>query len=53
MILPTYGMIATTTSNHDGETTHEGLAIGRWDVVDCRSGEILQRLSEQRGNPKF
>ena len=53
MIPPTYGMIATTTLDHDGETTHEGLGIGHWDVVDCRSGERLQRLSEQRGKPKF
>ena len=41
MILPTYGVIATTTFDHDGETTHEGLEIGRWDVAGCRSGERL------------
>ena len=53
MILPTYVVIATMTSDHDGGTTHEGLGIGHWDIVDCRSGERLQRLSEQRGNLKI
>ena len=53
MIPPTYGVIATIASDHDGEKAHEGLGTGRWDVTDCRSGERLQRLSEQRGNPKF
>ena len=41
MILPTYGMIAATTSSHGDETTREGLEIGRRDVIDCRSGERL------------
>ena len=41
MILPTYGVIATMTSDHDGEATHEGLGIGRRDADDCRSGGRL------------
>ena len=41
MIPPTYGAIAATTSDHDGENAHEGLGIGWWDVTDYRSGERL------------
>ena len=37
----THGVIATTTPDHEGETTPEGLGIGRWDVADSRSGERL------------
>ena len=33
MIPPTYGVIAATTSDHDGEKAHEGLGIGRLDVT--------------------
>ena len=38
-IPPTHGVIAATTSNHDGEKAHEGLGIGRWDVINYSSGE--------------
>ena len=41
VIPPSHGVIAATTSDHDGEKSHEGLRIGRWDVTDCRSGERL------------
>ena len=34
-----HGAIETTASDHDGETTHEGLGIGGWDVTDCRFSE--------------
>ena len=41
MILPTYGVVATMTSDHDGEATHEGLGIGRRDADDCKAGGRL------------
>ena len=53
MILPTYGVIATTTFDHDGETTHEGLGIGQWDVIDCRSGERTLAPKRVRGEPEI
>ena len=53
MILPTYGVIATTTFDHDGETTHEGLGIGRWDITDCRSGERTLTPKRVEGEPEI
>ena len=53
MILPTYGVIAIRTSDHDGETTHEGLGIGQWDVTDCSSGEITLTPKRVEGEPEI
>ena len=51
MILPTYGVIATMTSDHDGEATHEGLGIGRWDADDCRWKTLMPKRAE--GEPEI
>ena len=53
MILPTYGVIATMTSDHDGETIHEGLEVGRWDVTDCKSGKRTLTHKRVEGEPKI
>ena len=40
-ISATHGVIAATTSDHDGEKAHEWFGIGRWDVTDYRFGERI------------